>query len=154
MKYILRPMDQPAAREIAGWHYDEPYSFYDMAQDPDDLAEFLEPANWPDRYFAAYDVAERLTGFFYFGRDESGAVEIGLGMRPDLTGRGLGLAFMEAGLAFARERWGTREFTLSVAAFNQRAIRLYEKAGFQAERHFVQRTNGGEYPFVAMRRGA
>lgn len=97
MAYILRPLDWSAAQAIAGWHYDGPYSFYDMEQDPEDLAEFLEPANWPGRYFAVYDEEERLTGFFCFTRDETGCVHIGLGMRPDLTGRGLGLAFVEAG---------------------------------------------------------
>ena len=30
---------------------------------------------------------------------------VGLGLRPDLTGRGLGLGYLEGGLAFARERY-------------------------------------------------
>jgi len=116
------------------------------------MAEFLEPANWPDRFFAVYNEEGRLTGFFCFTNDEASCVHIALGMRPDLTGRGRGLAFLEAGLAFARDRWAPRLFALSVAAFNQRAIRLYRKAGFRSLREYTQRTNGGDYAFVAMMR--
>ena len=57
--------------------------------------------------------------------------EIGLGLRPALTGRGLGAASLEAGLRFAADRFGARGFALAVAAFNRRAITVYERAGFQ-----------------------
>lgn len=154
MDYIFRPLTDTAAHAIAAWHYDGPYSFYDMDQDQEDLAEFLDPSTWPDRYFAVYGEDGDLVGFFCFTPDDSGAVEIGLGLRPDLTGRGLGLSFLEAGLAFARGRWGTEGFSLCVAAFNERAIRLYEKVGFRKVREYAQQTNGGSYPFIEMVREA
>ena len=77
---------------------------------------------------------------------------LGLGMRPDLTGQGLGGAFLETGLAFGRQRFRPRTFRLSVAAFNQRAILVYERAGFIRGRVFQQETNGGIYDFVEMTR--
>jgi [ribosomal protein S18]-alanine N-acetyltransferase len=42
----------------------------------------------------------------------------------------LGLAYLQAGLAFATQRFTPRRFRLSVATFNERAIRVYERAGF------------------------
>jgi hypothetical protein len=51
---------------------------------------------------------------------DGGAVDVGLGLRPDLTGRALGLGFMLAGLEFARRRFAPDGFRLSVAAFNER----------------------------------
>jgi ribosomal-protein-alanine N-acetyltransferase len=77
-------------------------------------------------------------------------VDIGLGLRPDLTGRGLGLPFVLAGLEFARERFAPEGFRLTVAAFNERAILIYERAGFRGIETFTHRTNGGEHPFVLM----
>jgi ribosomal-protein-alanine N-acetyltransferase len=71
-------------------------------------------------------------------------------MRPDLTGRGLGREFLTAGLDFARRRFAPTTFRLAVAAFNQRAIRLYEKVGFQAVATFVSPTRNGEASFLLM----
>lgn len=50
---------------------------------------------------------------------------------PDLCG--LGGAFLSLCLRFAQETYGASRFRLSVAAFNQRAIKVYQKAGFSIE---------------------
>ena len=44
-----------------------------------------------------------LIGFFTVCKINNGTVEIGLGMRPDITGNGFGLQFVNAGLAFSKE---------------------------------------------------
>ena len=142
--FAIRPMTEADARAIAAWHYPEPYDFYDWSQDAGDLAELLDPAEWGERYFAA-DADGVLAGFFVVKRGAE-ATEIGLGLRPDLTGRGLGAAFLEAGLRFA----GAGRFTLSVAAFNQRAITVYERAGFVETERFMHHTNGADHLFVRM----
>jgi hypothetical protein len=66
-----------------------------------------------------------------------------LGMRPDLTGRGLGEEFVHAGLRFARETYSPPAFRLTVATFNQRAIRVYERAGFEIVERFGPQTPAG-----------
>ncbi len=40
--------------------------------------------------------------------------------------------------------------TLSVAAFNQRATKVYEAAGFATIRTYTQATNGSTYDFIEM----
>jgi ribosomal-protein-alanine N-acetyltransferase len=71
-----------------------------------------------------------------------------------LTGSGRGLSFLLAGLEFAREQYAPTQFRLMVAAFNQRAIRVYERAGFRRGESYTHRTNGGEYAFLRMERSA
>jgi ribosomal-protein-alanine N-acetyltransferase len=71
-----------------------------------------------------------------------------------LTGQGLGNGFLEAGLEYARRRFTPKQFTLSVASFNRRAITVYERAGFAPVRIFTHWTNGGEWEFVEMQRSA
>ena len=151
-RYLFKQMDDDEAREISGWRYEPPYDFYDAVSDPGDLEELLDPERREDAYFSAFDEV-LLVGFFQF-EVRGDTVDVGLGLRPDLTGAGLGLGFLLAGLDFARERFSPARFTLAVATFNGRAIRVYEKAGFRRGDVYTHRTNGGEYPFLAMAREA
>ena len=75
-------------------------------------------------------------------------------MRPDLTGRGLGEEFVHAGLRFAREVYSPPAFRLTVAAFNRRAIRVYERAGFETVETFGAPTLGAGKEWLLMRCGA
>ena len=81
--------------ELDAWRYEPPYDFYDGDEDP-----VLNP----ERYFVARDDDGDVVGFYYF-EPNGDVLEYGLGLRPDLTGRGLGLDFFRAGLEFARERY-------------------------------------------------
>jgi ribosomal-protein-alanine N-acetyltransferase len=148
LDFHFKPLTERDANAIAGWHYNGIYSFYDMDQDPEDLAELLDPASW-DRYYRVSDENDNLIGFFSY-EQEGETVEIGLGLRPDLTGRGLGLAFVQAGLDFGLEMFHPVFFCLSVVSFNQRAIQVYERAGFRQVETYMQETNGGAYEFVRM----
>lgn len=150
-KITIALMTQGEAEAIAAWSYDPPYDFYDAPADERDLAELLDPAQRRDRYFSARDAADDLIGFFDLRREDV-VVVVGLGLRPDLTGRGLGQSFLEGGLAYATEQFGPRLFRLSVAEFNTRAITVYERAGFVDTRRFVHETNGGLFSFVEMER--
>jgi ribosomal-protein-alanine N-acetyltransferase len=144
--FAIRPMTADDAEAIAAWHYPGEYAFYDWDQDPGDLAELLDPGEWGRRYFAA-DAGGELAGFFVLTPRGDGT-EIGLGLRPDLTGQGLGARFLEAGLHFG----GAERYTLAVAAFNRRAITVYERAGFTVTARYVHRTNGADHDFLGMER--
>src|SRR4051794_26207740 len=98
--FAIRPMTAADARAIAAWRYPDPYAFYNSDADPGDLAELLDPAEWGRRYFAADDLAGELAGLFVF-KLADGVAEIGLGLRPGLTGHGLGRGFVEAGMDYA-----------------------------------------------------
>ena len=150
MKASFRQMTQADAEEIAAWHYEPPYSFYDAGADDDDLRLLLDASSREGRYFSVRDDDGALVGFFeYKPRGED--VEIGLGLHPDLTGRGLGLEFVAAGLEYGRERFRPTTFWLAVATFN---VRVYERAGFEPVREYDHATNGGIHRFLEMSRPA
>ena len=103
-------------------------------------------------------------GYFCFGEDarvaagrrlgvyeHEAAPDVGLGMRPDLTGRGFGEDFLRAGLRLARETYSPQAFRLTVATFNRRAIRVYEKAGFRAVETFGAPTPDKEGAWLVMK---
>ena len=143
-------MSQEDAVAITTWRYSPPYDFYDVDADPDDLAELLDPRRREGRYFSAWQDGD-LIGYANVSAAE-GTADIGLGLRPDLTGRGLGSSLLEAVMAFAREGNDPRRFTLSVAAFNHRAIRVYERAGFSVSRRYRHFSAGQMWDFLDMTR--
>ena len=72
-------------------------------------------------------------------------------MTPDLVGKRLGLGFVLAGLEFTEDRFGASKFRLTVATFNERAIRVYERAGFWRAETFS--SDKGDSFLVMVREG-
>lgn len=88
MPYKFENMTQEQAEDIAHkWHYDGEYSFYDMEADEEDLAEFLDPETRGNPMFAVLKEDE-IIGFFSVSKVAANIYDIGLGMRPGLTGNG------------------------------------------------------------------
>jgi RimJ/RimL family protein N-acetyltransferase len=141
------------ANEVAGWRYEAPYDFYDLASDPADEAAMRDRTR-AGHWRAVLGESDRLEAFWYF--DWHGdVVEVGIGLRPDLTGRQLGESFLRTQLEYASHSWQPESFRLFVAAWNERAIRLYERLGFREvareTRHFEL---VGDHEFVQMERAA
>jgi [ribosomal protein S18]-alanine N-acetyltransferase len=150
MAYNFSVLTQEQAKDIVfNWHYDAEYSFYDMEADKEDLEEFLNPEERGNSTFAVTKENE-LVAFFSFSEVADGTFDIGLGMRPDLTGKGKGLEFLRASINFIQKEYKPEKITLSVAAFNQRAIKLYRKVGFKDVETFLQDTNGNTFEFLKM----
>jgi [ribosomal protein S18]-alanine N-acetyltransferase len=138
---VIRQASLETLAAMAIWRYDPPYDFYDGDE---------EPVKNPERFFEVRDEQGVLVGFYYF-EQRADALEYGLGMRPDLTGRGLGLGFVRAGLEFARRRFAPERIVLNVAAFNDRARIVYERAGFRLTgKHVRTFSRWGDVEFLEM----
>ena len=130
----LRPVADDDAREFASWRYPEPYSMYDAG--PEAAAHYLDPDNG---YVAIVDATEELVAHGCFGaearvpggRYEDDAVDIGAGMRPDLTGQGRGGALLQLLIDEAQRRSAGKPLRSTIAAFNERAQQLVRRAGFK-----------------------
>ena len=149
MPFIIRPMSDASAEAIAGWRYPPPYDFYDAIADDPDLADLLSADFRRGRYFEVIDETGDLIGFFEF-KHEVTPLEIGLGLRPDLAGRGLGLSFVQAGMTFAKQEFAATTLSLAVATFNIRAKTVYERAGFRPVETYLHRINGIDHEFLRM----
>jgi RimJ/RimL family protein N-acetyltransferase len=141
MKLLIRRASSATLEEIGTWRYEPPYDFYDGDADP-----VLNP----ERFYEALDDEGKLVGNFYF-EEKGDALEIGLGLRPDLTDRGLGLEFVQTGLEYGRDLFRPARIILNVASFNERAIKVYERAGFrETGRHVRHFDRWGDVEFVEM----
>ena len=147
--FSFRELTRADAEEIAGWRYQAAYSLYDGG-DPERLLAYT--------YFAGLDEENVLVGFCCFGEDarvpgleeEPGVLDVGAGLRPDLTGIGLGGPFLREACRFGGELYGPSRFRVAISAFNRRAQMVAHALGFESERT-LQR---GENEFVVMTRPA
>src|SRR5712691_4526341 len=162
MQFTFTPMDEASARTIHAWRYEDPYTIYTDADGELDLTAMLDPRA---PYYAVSDEQGEIVGYFSFGTagipldnpaglyvSDDRALAFGLGLRPDLTGKGIGLAFVEAGLDFARKTFEPASFLLYVFPWNERAIRVYERAAFQRIHVLPVSNDLGNVEFLEMRR--
>jgi [ribosomal protein S18]-alanine N-acetyltransferase len=150
--FSFYPMDEAAAREVASWQYPEPYALYSMGLDDleAEVAYFTDPVN---HYYAISAPDGMLIAYRCFGQDaqvpggdySGDALDTGGGLRPDLTGQGFGLSVLLAGLDFGRRRYAPRAFRVTVAAFNERALKVVGRAGFQPVQRFLREPDGREF---------
>lgn len=145
------PMSNDHARKILEWHYPGFLSFYDLRHYPEDVEEILDQSLYGNTLFSVIDRRGELIGELILtpvGED----IEIGLGLRPDLVGKGRGKELLNKGMEFARAQSQFRRFVIRVWKLNNRAIRLYQKAGFQIESEYLNDIEGIPFRFLVMSR--
>lgn len=102
--------------------------------------------------FICFGAEAQVSGARDAGLYRAEALDIGLGLRPDLTGRGLGDAFVAACIDHALRTRQPAVLRLAVATFNARAIAVYERADFRTIGRCASPVRGRPVPFVVMTR--
>lgn len=147
----MAAMTPEYAADIVTWRYPPPYDCYDLASA--DPGYFLDAANG----FFALVSAGGLIGYRSFGPDgrvpggmyDDSALDTGGGLRPSLTGRGLGRSAIATGLEFGRQRFApVRAFRVTVASFNERALRVVASLGFRPVNSFEAPADGRRFEIL------
>lgn len=148
MDFVTHSMGQQDVRDVTGWTYEPPYNFYDMGADEESINELMNGT-----YSVVHSIDGYIVGFYCVGEsaqvpaghkhgayldDGTNVVDLGIGMRPDLTGCGMGTAFLAYVLRDVGARYPLTDIRLAVATFNQRAIKLYRRFGFYYQFEFDQ----------------
>ena len=144
MLYTINPLTQKNAKIIVGWQYDPPYDLYDM--EPKHLVGLLNPDY---RYHQVLDRSGELAGYCCFGEDarvpggiydegEPKVLDIGVGLKPQLTGQGLGKEFVSAILFYAGNTFQPPIYRVTVADFNQRSLKTFLSLGFEITEQFTR----------------
>ena len=154
--FTLQPMTETYAREVAVWQYTGDLGRYNVTRE--DVDEEIKTMLNPEfAYFVAFDDEQRISGYCCFGKDAQvpggdysvEAVDIGLALRPDLLGQGLGTALLKAAIARIDGLGNGVPLRATIATGNTRSCRLFEKAGFQ-QRQVFQATDTGDEEFVVV----
>lgn len=142
---VERRFTHTEALDAGRWSYPAPYNLYDGSGSE----AFLHLPYLP------VHARGHLVGFVCFGAEarvvgqlpQVGTVDVGIGIRPDLVGDGLGTLVMREVVTYATRAYSPQRLRAAVAGFNRRSQRLCLTAGFQATRTF---DGPGRKPFVEL----
>jgi len=140
----IAPADLSAYKRLR----DEGLRLHPDAFDADIESEHARP---PESYLGRLGLSETLGGTFllgaWVGRELVGMIGLerqslqklrhsaelnSMMVDPRHTGKGIGLQLVNAAIAEARKAIGLEQVTLRVSTSSESAIKLYERAGFQA----------------------
>jgi RimJ/RimL family protein N-acetyltransferase len=157
--FKYRPATEEMARQYVHWQYEPPYHIYNCLPDylDEEIAYQVDPQNC---IFTIHDSDGELTGYCSFGHDaqvrggdySSEALDIGLMIHPDLTGQGLGGGFVRDVIRFGVDKFRPELLRVTIAGFNKRARRVWEKNGFTQAQTF--RRDLDRMEFVILTRAA
>ncbi|NER84315.1 MAG: GNAT family N-acetyltransferase [Leptolyngbya sp. SIO1D8] len=159
MSWIICPIEKEHALTVLCWCYPSPYDCYNF--DPrtfqSDLSYLLDAGN---AFFVILHPLGGLEGYCSFGRDgqvpggnySDEALDIGMGIRPDLIGQGRGVLYAQAVANYGVNRYRTQQLRVTIAAFNKRAQRVWEKLGFEPVERFIKIASDQEFVILVRRK--
>jgi len=140
---LTRPFTDDEARIVAAWSYPPPFDLYNV--DPGNTALFTDRDDAGHGYYPALSDDGVVVAFCVVGPEarvrgqqlEGGVLDIGLGVHPEHTSRGLASELLEQVDALARDLFRPRQLRTAVATFNERSLALCHRAGFAPVRNFT-----------------
>lgn len=123
-----RELSAAEGLEVVTWRYSAPWSGYDVT----------EPLRDEDGFRALQDATGALVAFTCTGAEArvpgmtaaDDVLDVGWGLRPDLTGQGLGREVVLTAAAEALRRSRDRRLRCVVQAWNERGLRAARAGGF------------------------
>ncbi len=152
MRFSFRQLGKEHALSILRWRYLPAYDYYNF--DVDAIQEDLcYLTNSKNAFYAILNVHEELEGYCSFGADgqvpggdyQTEALDIGMGMRPDLVGQGHGKHYAQAVVRYGANQYRAQHCRVTIAEFNQRAQRVWEQVGFEEIERFVKTDSAEEF---------
>jgi len=152
MNLRLEILTEDQARQICCWKYKGIYSIYNF---PD--WDTLNKQRWgitieekrKNEFTAVIDESNNLCGYIRFIENKD-FVLVGLGLKPSSCGQGLGNILMELLKNECKKRYDSKRIALEVRSFNKRAIKCYERAGFEITDVYQKDTLIGSDEFIKM----
>jgi len=141
MPITVRPVSAIDVADFVTWKYEPPYDDYNLNVPLEEaLKTFLDPAT----QCHAILEGDGLFGYCTFGEDgqvpggdyTTVALDIGAAIKPEMTGRGRGASYVADIIDFAIRKFDPTALRVSIAAHNERAIKVWVANGFTETQRF------------------
>lgn len=149
--YVLCILTEAMAKEICSWRYEGAYSVYNFSDWEEVVRNGwnLSVKEEREREFIGICKDGEL---FAYGRIhlENGVSILGVAMKPSLCGQGHGKDIMKLLIDESKVRYPGAGIGLEVRIFNQRAIKCYERIGFEIKYKHIRSMDDGDVEFYYM----
>jgi ribosomal-protein-alanine N-acetyltransferase len=145
-------LEKEHALVIINWHYSSPYDYYNLDADTiqKNLHYLIDAKN---DFWAILNLQGELEGYCSFGADgqvpggdySAEALDIGMGIRPDLVGQGRGKQYAQAVVQHGMSQYRVQRLRVTIAEFNKRAQRVWAQLGFEQAEKFIKIGSGEEF---------
>lgn len=152
MRLTFCQLEKEHALAIINWRYSSPYDYYNFDVDTiqQDLHCLTDAKN---DFWAILNLQGELEGYCSFGSDgqvpggdySSEALDIGMGIRPDLVGQGRGKQYAQAVIEQGMSQYRVQQLRVTIAEFNKRAQRVWGQLGFKRVEKFIKIGSGEEF---------
>lgn len=150
-EYEKESMTEVYAREISNWNYEDLYSDYNLPS-YEEMKEKKYGITNEENYknYICFVDNGNLIAYSSMKEMETG-VFLGIGIRPDSCGKGLGKYFLRTSVDEIKKRYLNRKIFLEVRSWNERAIKSYKTSGFKIIKTVVKKDRlGNEIEFIEM----
>ena len=144
MNFKFSPITDPEGREALSWCYPPPYDLYNpRGPVADEQVAMLLSSDSPQ--WAVRDESDNLIGVIGTGVESQvpggdyaePAIDIGIHLRPECCGKGLGKQVVAAFIAFLEASSGPSAYRATIAGFNQRSLKTFLALGFTEASRFT-----------------
>ena len=157
MNLEFTPITREQAIECVEWRYEAPYDLYNVPE-TEKRIEIDGMLGEGSKTFAVLKDGAFI-GTRSFGDDgkvEGGEYDdayqdTGGALKPEWTSKGLGEGILRAGLEFGSRKFGFSRYRVTVAAFNERALKVCRRVGFVERQRFSRRSDGQEFVILTYR---
>lgn len=156
LSLTFRQLEKEHALAILNWRYTSPYDYYNFDADTvqEDLRYLLDAKN---AFCAILNLQGELEGYCSFGSDgqvpggdySAEALDIGMGIRPDLVAQGRGKQYAQAVARYGAKQYRAQQLRVTIAEFNKRAQRVWEQLGFEQVEKFIKIGSGEKFVVMA-----
>ena len=150
----LKPVKftEELAKEITTWRYEGEYEIYNLPSWDEIINKQISLCKKEKRknFIGYLNEENNLIGFVNLV-DEGDSVFLGIGVKPEYCGVGIGKQIIKMALDECSKRYENKAIILEVRSWNKRAIKCYESQGFKIVKTKKQETYAGFGEFFVMK---
>lgn len=150
----LKPVKftEELAKEITTLRYEEEYEIYNLPSWDEIINKQISLCKKEKRenFIGYLNEENNLIGFVNLV-DEGDSVFLGIGIKPEYCGVGIGKQIIKMALDECSKRYENKAIILEVRSWNKRAIKCYESQGFKIVKIKKQETYAGFGEFFVMK---